>query len=89
MTFQDFDRLVYISDFLGFCQMSLEIWNQFFSQFAERFRIKEESLEENGRNGEVLEGADDIQLYDGWLAQFWENIPDYEARESLADIMKQ
>ena len=29
MTFQDFDRLVYITDVLGLDQMNLELWNRF------------------------------------------------------------
>lgn len=35
MSFQDFNRLVYITDFLGLNLLSLEIWNKFSPQFKE------------------------------------------------------
>lgn len=38
MTFEDFDRLAYITDFLGLDQMNLAIWNQFSRSLADSSR---------------------------------------------------
>lgn len=52
MTFEDFDRLAYITDFLGMDQMNLEIWNLFSWQFCEQFQAIERLRKENCRNME-------------------------------------
>ncbi len=36
MTFMDFDRLTYLTYFLGFTYYNLEIWNKYVGQFKEQ-----------------------------------------------------
>ncbi len=87
MTFEDFDRLAYITDFLGLDQMNLAIWNQFSPQFSGQFQAIERILEENCRDMEFRVYEDDLRLYDRWLAQFCADAPDKESQEYLAEVM--
>ncbi len=88
MTFEDFDRLAYITDFLGMDQMNLEIWNLFSWQFCEQFQAIERLRKENCRNMEFRIYEDDLRLYDRWLMQFCADAPDQASREYLAEIME-
>ena len=74
MTFEDFDRLAYITDFLGLDQMNLEIWNQFSPQFRGQFQAIERVLEETC--------GDRVRL-----VQFCADAPDLESQEYLAEVM--
>jgi hypothetical protein len=87
MTFEDFDRLAYITDFLGLDQMNLEIWNQFSPQFRGQFQAIERVLEETCGDREVGVYEDDLRLYDRWLVQFCADAPDLKAQEYLAEVM--
>lgn len=86
MTFQNFERLVYITDCLGMDRMKLEIWNRFSSQFKEQFDVLEKLSEENWINTEFREFDDEIQIHDRWLADFCSAAPDNEVREFLSNI---
>ena len=46
MTFSDFDRLTYITDFLGLKLYNLEIWNTYSEQFDEQFQKLEQLYDE-------------------------------------------
>lgn len=83
MKFEDFDRLVYITDYLGFRLLSLEIWNQFSGRFKSRLEEVEQQIENNLQYLEFREYEDDIQLPETWITDFYASIPDQEAREYL------
>lgn len=87
MTFEDFDRLSYITDFLGLDQMNLEIWNRFSPQFSRQFEAVGRLLKENCRDMELQEYEDDLRLYDRWLMQFCADAPDQETQEYLLKVM--
>lgn len=87
MTFQDFDRLTYITDFLELDQMNLEIWNCFYPQFKEQFEAVGRLLEENCRNMEFREYEDDIRLHNKWLTEFCTAAPEKEMREYLIEVI--
>lgn len=86
MTFQDFDRLVYITDVLGLDQMNIEICNRFFKQFKEQFEALGWFLEENC--GEIKSGEceGDVRIHDKWFSDFCDSAPEDEAREILINI---
>lgn len=89
MTFQDFDRLVYITEVLGFNQMNLEIWNRFSPQFKGQLEALEGLLKENYDDMEFREDKEereDIQNHAQWFADFCDAVPDNEAREFLINI---
>lgn len=83
MKFEDFDRLVYITDYLGFRLLSLEIWNQFSGRFKSRLEEVEQQIENNLQYLEFREYEDDIQLPETWITDFYASISDQEAREYL------
>lgn len=85
MTFQDFDRLIYITASLGFNQMNLEIWNRFSSKFTEQLGAMEKLYEENGENMEFREYEEDEKLHDKWVIDFCSGAPNEEVRELLSD----
>lgn len=86
MTFQDFDRLVYITDVLGLDQMNLELWNRFSPQFKEQFETLEGLLKEHCNSLGLGGYEDDIQIHNKWFADFCENAPSDASREFLVDI---
>lgn len=83
MTFQDFDRLYYITDFLGLHQMNLEIWDRFSPQFKGQFEALERFLNENYNDTEAGGYEEDIQVYNKWFEDFCDAAPDDAAREFL------
>ncbi len=87
MTFEDFDRLSYITDFLGLDQMNLEIWNRFSLQFSGQFEALERLLKEDCRDMECQVYEDDLQLCDRRLMQFCADAPDQETQEYLRKVM--
>lgn len=86
MTFEDFDRLFYITDFLGLDQMNLEIWNRFSPQFSGQFEAIGRLLKENW-DMEPQGYEDDLRLYDGRLMKFCADAPDQETQEYLLKVM--
>lgn len=90
MTFQDFERMVYITELLGLSHLSLEIWNQFSSQFKEQLEALEKLHEKNYRDMELeyREYEDDNRNYDEWITQFCVSAPDDETRGFLINIFE-
>lgn len=86
MTFQDFDRLVYITDVLGLDQMNLEIWNRFSPQFKEQLKALEGFFKDGCNDPEFKEYREDTQIHDEWFTDFCESAPDDEARELLINV---
>lgn len=83
MKFEDFDRLIYITDYLGFRLLSLEIWNQFSGRFKSRFEEVDRLVENNLQYLEYREYEDDMQFPEKWITDFYASVPDQEAREYL------
>lgn len=79
MTYEDFERIIYILDALHFCKMEMELWNRLQGKFddepdeweAENFNIKEEAAR-----------------YTKWLVNFCEAAPDETAKDRLARIFE-
>ncbi len=86
MTFQDFDRLIYITDVLGLDQMNLEIWNRFSPQFKEQFKALEGIFAEDCRYSKFGEYEDGTGIYGKWFADFCDSVPDGEAGEVLRNM---
>lgn len=86
MTFQDFDRLVYIADVLGLDQMNLEIWNRFSPQFKGQLEALEGLFKEDCDDMEFREDRGEIQNHAQWFEDFCDSAPDSEAKEFLINI---
>lgn len=86
MSFQDFNRLVYITDFLGLNLLSLEIWNQFSLQFKERLDALEGLLEENLWDTDAEEYENDVWPQDEWIEEFCASASNDETEIFLRNI---
>ncbi len=83
MKFSDFQRLSYITDYLGLSCLNIDICNQFSGQFEEQLEayyrmIGQEEPEEYG---------DDFRLQEEWLARFCAEAPGVEAQKYLRRAM--
>lgn len=88
MTFSDFDRLIYISAFLGLIHFNLKMWNQYCSRFQTQLKRLEHSCETRNVPLCYDEYEDDIRQQEQWLADFCDNAPDQKAREYLRSVLK-
>lgn len=76
MTFGDFDRLTYLTDFFGFKHYNLELWNKYAGQFREQFEALihfiNDDYPENMDSRSYDEG---YRLHDMWIHDFCKNAP--------------
>ena len=89
MTFSDLDRLTYLTDFLGLKSYNLEIWNEHVEKFSEQFRRLELLYDETCSVVSWDPSEADEHLYDGWIQEFCDQIPDQGIRTQLEQIIKQ
>ncbi len=59
MSFEDFDRLIYLTDYLGLGLLNLEIWNRFSARFKDRIEDAKQLVENNLQYLEYREYEDD------------------------------
>lgn len=83
MTFQDFDRLTYITDFLGFSHLNVEIWNQYIPQFKEKYDLLQQLDEEYDGDEGFAAGEEQIDRYQRWIEAFCDCVPDREEKRKL------
>lgn len=88
MTFQEFSRIVYITDTLGFDHLNMEIWNEFSSRFAEQLEALEALDEELPGGMEPGGYEEDDGLRDRWAAEFCAAAPDEQTREFLKKVFE-
>ena len=89
MTFSDFDRLTYITEFLGLKLYNLEIWNTYSEQFDEQFQKLEQLYDETSSLVPWDTAEEDMQLHDSWIHEFCRQVPDRKSRKKLEEIVKQ
>lgn len=89
MSLEDFDRLTYITDFLGFTDYNLVLWEQVSPQFKEQFDYLIKLMKDNDVVGWPYETESECNLYDMWLMDFLKNIPDKETKQRWTEIMKE
>lgn len=92
MTFGEFERLVYLTDFLGFDAYSFKLWNQYAQEF-ERELQEVQSMEMDGEENGVWvseffrEREEDRQQK--WIEEFFGNVPDKRGRQQLGEILEE
>lgn len=97
ITFMDFDRLTYLTDFFGLEDYNLDIWNQFVGQFKNQFealiKMYEETNLECSQELDLGENDAECQLHDMWVRDFCNHAPNKELRlwlgEQVAEIYKE
>lgn len=87
MNFTDFDRLIYITSFLGLIHYNLKMWNQYSLQFQEQLKILEQFSEKVSIPLNPIEYEDDIKQQEQWLTEFCDNAPNQSAQEYLRKIV--
>lgn len=87
MTFSDFDRLIYITSFLGLIHFNLKMWNQYSVQFQNQLEFLEQSCEKRSMPLDSAECEEDIRQQERWLAEFCSNAPNQGAQEYLRKIV--
>lgn len=83
MSFEDFDRLIYLTDYLGLGLLNLEIWNRFSARFKDRIEDAKQLVENNLQYLEYREYEDDTQFPEQWIMDFYAAVPDREAGKYL------
>ena len=77
------------SDFLGLKSYNLEIWNEHVGKFSEQFLQLKLLYDETSSVVSWDPSEADEHLYDGWLQEFCDQIPDQRIRTQLEQIIKQ
>ena len=81
MTYLDFERLIYITEFLGFHLLNRELWNSYFKRFETRWKVVEQIHEEVPMEFTDWEGVANTQ--EEWLHDFCKQIADKKACKKL------
>ena len=91
-TFVEFERLVYLTDFLGFDSYSFKLWNQYAQEFERKLQ-EVQSREMDGEENSVWvseffrEREEDRQQK--WIEEFFGNVPDKRGRQQLGEILEE
>ena len=92
MTVVEFERLVYLTDFLGFDSYSFKLWNQYAQEFERKLQ-EVQSREMDGEENSVWvseffrEREEDRQQK--WIEEFFGNVPDKRGRQQLGEILEE
>lgn len=83
MSFHDFDRLVYLIDYIGFHQLGIELWNKHGTKFNKEF----EALENITKNENVSDIYSDyeyeLDIQEEWIENFFKSIRSNDIRKWL------
>ena len=87
MSFADFLRLSYITDFLGFAQLNRELWTRFSNQFTQRLYEIRRIVEDSECEMELLEVEEEAREREEWIEEFLSQSPDAKARKYLEKVI--
>lgn len=83
MTFGDFNRLEYLTDFLGFERLNTELWRQFAPYFMEKFQKQIELCMEWEEGLDFSELEEEIRKQELWVKEFCRNVPNQRQRKCV------
>lgn len=75
MTFEDFERLMYLTDLLGLEELNVEILNQHAVQFERNFEGLEALYETEEAISPDEAGSEDLQRRKEWIEAFASQTP--------------
>lgn len=92
MTFLEFERLVYLTDFLGFDAYNFKLWNQYAQEFERELKEVQSRETDGEENGVCVseffrEGEEDRQQK--WIEEFFRNVPDKRGRQQLGEMLEE
>ena len=86
MTFSDFNRLIYLLDYLGLDAYSLEIWSEYGGQFKDQLEQLKEIYDETA--GIVSwDPAEEDERQEQWIREFLRQVPDRNSRKLLEKLL--
>lgn len=88
MSFANFNRLTYITDFLGLSDLSSSLWKQYAFQFEKEYQSLEAILMEDGMGVEMEDYDDEITQRDAWIKDFCKEAPNRNTRKKLKEIVQ-
>lgn len=88
MRFFDFNRLTYITDFLGFTYFNLSLWSEYSGQFKEEFSAMDKLVMEHAQGFDFDEYEYEIEQQEKWLEDFCRNAPNNTIRKELREIVQ-
>lgn len=92
MTFLEFERLVYLTDFLGFDAYYFKLWNQYAQKFErelQEVQSREMEGEENGGCISEFFREREKERQQKWIEEFFGNVPDKRGRQKLGEILEE
>ena len=88
MTFADFERLIYITAFLGLIHYNLKMWNQYSVQFQNQLERLDLSCETRTAPLHLSEYEEEICRQERWLSEFCSSAPNQEIQEYLRKVVE-
>ena len=83
MCLGDFDRLVYITNFLGYTSYNLELWNQVSPQYRQQFDNLEKLMRDCPVEYHPEDSGIEADLHDKWLLEFIAQVPEEKTRQRV------
>lgn len=88
MSFANFTRLTYITDFFGLSDLNSTLWKQYVFQFEKEYQSLEAILMEDGMGVEMEDYDDEITQRDAWIKDFCKEAPNRNTRKKLKEIVQ-
>lgn len=88
MTFSDWNRLMYLAEFLGMEAYALEVWNTYAGQFKEKLALLGQLYKETCESVPWDRAEEISDLWEGWIVEFCRQVPDKRSKERLKQIIK-
>ncbi len=99
MTFTDFDRLLYITDLIGFSELNLEIWETYSGHFQKQFQEFERWVQDSTddmvfnlteRENDMSEKSElNLEIWETYSGHFQKQFQEFErwVQDSTDDMV--
>lgn len=88
MTFTDFDRLLYITDLIGFSELNLEIWETYSGHFQKQFQEFERWVQDSSDDMVFNLTERENDMSEKWVEDFLGQIPDRKSEKIVKRWMQ-
>ena len=88
MTFTDFDRLLYITDLIGFSELNLEIWETYSGHFQKQFQEFERWVQDSTDDMVFNLTERENDMSEKWVEDFLGQIPDRKSEKIVKRWMQ-
>lgn len=88
ITFTDFDRLLYITDLIGFSELNLEIWETYSGHFQKQFQEFERWVQDSTDDMVFNLTERENDMSEKWVEDFLGQIPDQKSEKIVEKWMQ-